>query len=32
MIARGVEGNWFIAWNEWELLANPLIVAANRMP
>jgi len=32
MIARGVEGNWFIAWSEWQRLANPLIAAANRMP
>jgi hypothetical protein len=32
MIARGVEGNWFLAWKEWERLANPLIEAGKRMP
>jgi hypothetical protein len=24
-ILRGVEGNWFHAWSEWEKVANPLI-------
>ena len=25
LIYRGVEGNWFHAWSEWERLVNPLI-------
>jgi hypothetical protein len=28
LIYRGVEGNWFRAWSEWERLAHPLIVRA----
>jgi hypothetical protein len=24
LILRGVEGNWFHAWSEWETVANPL--------
>lgn len=28
LIYRGVEGNWFRAWSEWEKLAHPLIAKA----
>ena len=28
LIYRGVEGNWFHAWQEWEKVANPLIAKA----
>jgi len=28
LIYRGIEGNWFHAWNEWEKLAHPLIAKA----
>ena len=28
LIYRGIEGNWFHAWNEWENLAHPLIAEA----
>jgi len=28
LIYRGVEGNWFHAWDEWEKLAHPLIEKA----
>ena len=25
LIYRGIEGNWFHAWSEWEKLVHPLI-------
>lgn len=28
LIHRGMEGNWFHAWSEWEKLAHPLILQA----
>lgn len=28
LIYRGIEGNWFHAWSEWEKLAHPLIAKA----
>lgn len=28
LIYRGIEGNWFYAWSEWERLARPLIANA----
>jgi hypothetical protein len=27
MILRGIEGNWFHAWDAWEAIAHPLIDA-----
>ena len=30
LILRGVEGNWFHSWSEWEELAHPLIAKAAR--
>jgi hypothetical protein len=30
LIDRGIEGNWFHAWSEWEKLAHPLIARARR--
>jgi len=29
LILRGVEGNWFHAWSEWEKVANPLIAGGS---
>ncbi len=28
IILRGVEGNWFHAWSEWEEVAHPLLLKA----
>ena len=27
---RGVEGNWYYAWDEWEKVARPLIENATK--